>query len=383
MKIGIFTETFLPQVNGVVVSQCNINRELVKKGHKIMVFTVGDGPKKVDNYPVYRFRGYTFRPYPEYRYFKPNFLDWTTMKSKNLDVIHSRTPFTLGVTAKNLAKRTGKPIVGTFDTPITDYIHYLPVFGSIWPTKYFLEGIARKWTKKYYGWCDVVTAPSELTKKQLLAWGFENNIQVVSNGIDTKKYNPKNYDKKLKSSLCPNGEKLILHVGRITKEKKVESLLKIAQLLGNRNIKFKVLIIGNGPELERLKARTRSLGLGGKIIFAGYVPQKELPRYYASSDLFLTASTVETQGIVLLEALASGLPVVGANAGAIPELVKNRRNGLLFKSEGTTKATDCIEELLKDENLRKMLVKGTVSSIGKHSIGFVVSQVEKLYKSLI
>ena len=383
MHIGIFSETFLPQINGAVVSICNINKELIKRGHKVTVFSVGEGHEKIDRYEVYRFKGWEVKGYPEYKYMAPDHYAWKLMKSKDVDIIHSRTAFPMGVVAKRLAQRTRKPIIGTFDTPITDYVHYVRPFGSVQPTKYILEGIARKWMKKYYGWCDVVTVPSETTKKKLLSWGFKDNIEVVSNGIDTKKFNSENYDKKLKEKLCPKGEKLILHVGRITKEKRVTELLKIAKILDNKKLKFKLLVVGGGPELDNVKLQTKSLGLQKKIIYPGYISQKDLPKYYASADLFLTASTVETQGLVLLESLASGLPVIGADAEAIPELIKNGKNGFLFKSGKPKQAADQVEQVLKDENLRKSLSKNTVKYVKPHSIESVCTEWERIYKGLV
>lgn len=383
MKIGIFTETFLPQVNGVVVSICNVNRCLVKRKHNISVFTVGKGPEKLDNYPVYRFKGITFKPYPEYKILLPNYKIWRIIKKKHLDVIHSRSPFGMGIIAKRLAQSTEKPIVGTFDTPMIDYLHYVPVLGSFGPTKYILGKFTKTYLRKYYGWCDLVTVPSETTKNKLLSMGFKNNIEVVSNGVDIEKYNQKKSDQSLRKKLCPNQEKLILHVGRITKEKRAESLILTAKLLADKKTNFKMLIAGDGPELQKLKNLSASLGLSEKIIFTGYLSQSELPKYYASADMFLTGSTVETQGIVLLEALASGLPVIGADAEAIPELIKNGKNGFLFDYQDLDKASDLAEALIKDENLRKKLSKNCPQSAKNHSIESVCTKMEHIYKSLM
>src|SRR3989344_1194307 len=149
MKIGILTETFLPQINGVVVSICNLNRILIKK-HNITVFTTGERKQVsheiLNGYDIYRFRSVIFRPYPEYRILLPNHESWNKIKSNQFDILHSRTPFTLGIIAKKYAQTTQTPLVGTFDTPIFDYIHYIPFFGSVQPTKYFLQKIAKTYS---------------------------------------------------------------------------------------------------------------------------------------------------------------------------------------------------------------------------------------------
>lgn len=378
MKIGLFTETFLPQVNGVVVSACNINRLLKKKGHDVSVFTVGDGPVNVDGYQVYRFRGVTFKPYPEYKFLLPNHLVWYSINQKELDVVHSRTPYPLGIVADKVAKKKRIPMVATFDTPLSDYIHYIPVFGSIWPTKQLLSSISTKHIKWYYNKACVITAPSETTKKYLLSIGITKSVKVISNGVDTKRFNPKKYDLNLKNKICPNGEKFLLHIGRITKEKDVEFLVKAVEPLLNGGGKIKLVIVGDGPLLPKIKAYVKSKNISKGIIFTGYLSQDEIPRYYASADAFVTASPVETQGIVLLESMASGTPVIGVSAGAVPELVSSR-NGFLF-DKGDVSG---FENIVNDYSKKGSLTKACLKTIEKHTIESVADQVEQLYKDEI
>ena len=144
-----------------------------------------------------------------------------------------------------------------------------------------------------------------------------------------------------------------------------------------------MVIIGEGPYLNKLKHLVNSLDLKEKIIFTGYLDKTHLPAYYATADVFLTGSTVETQGIVLLESLASSLPVIGANAGAIPELIKNGKNGFVFDPENFEQASSLIGEVLADENLRKDLAKNCKPSIRGHEIESIAAKLEKIYKNLI
>ena len=379
MNIGLFTETFLPQVNGVVTSICNINKVLTGRGHNVSIFTVGEGPTKVNGYTIYRFAGATFKPYPEYKFLLPNHAQWAMLVNQPLDIIHTRTPFPLGVMAKQLSKKMGIPIIGTFDTPITDYIHYVPIFGSIQPTEYMLTGLAKRWLRYYYDNCDLLTVPSNVTKNQLIECGFKTRIEVLSNGVDTKRFNPKKLDKKLKQKLCPNDELLILHVGRITKEKNVETLLHIAEKLKKQKVKFKLVIIGKGPVFRKLVILSASLGIQDSLIFTGHVNNEDLPKYYATADVFLTSSTVETQGIVLLESLASGTPVIGADAGAIPEIIKNSETGFLFPPTGLEAAADLIKNYSKDKTISANCVK----AIENHTIENVGIRLETLYKEVV
>ena len=216
----------------------------------------------------------------------------------------------------------------------------------------------------------------------MLSYGFKDNIEVLSNGVDTNLYNANKKDYELKKKICTKGEKLILHVGRITKEKKTDSLIRIAKNLQEKNIKFKMVIVGEGPYLNKLKGLVKSLDLKNNIIFVGYLDKTHLPAYYATADIFLTASTVETQGIVLLESLASGLPVIGADAGAIPELIDGK-NGFVFDPKNFEQASNLIEEVFVDENIRKELSKNCKPSIQGHEIESVAAKLEKIYKKLI
>ncbi|MBI4164062.1 MAG: glycosyltransferase [Candidatus Aenigmarchaeota archaeon] len=379
MKIGVFTETFLPQVNGVVTSICNLNKLLLKKGHSVSIFTVGDGQETIDGYPIYRFRGATFKPYPEYKFLLPNRYQWAFLSQQKLDIIHSRTPFPLGVMAKQLSKTFGIPIIGTFDTPISDYTHYVPFFGSIQPTEYMLSGLAKRWLRYYYGMCDLVTAPSNTTKMDLIKSGLKARIEVLSNGVDTKKFTPKKSDKKLREKICPKGELFILHVGRITKEKNVEFLIKSVEMMVKKGEKIKLVIIGSGPVLKKLQIYVYSRDLQNNIIFTGYVTQQDLPKYYATADVFLTSSPVETQGIVLLESMASGTPVIGTDAGAIPEIVRNGENGYLFPVD----SYDGLYKIIKEYEKTKEMSKACLNTIKEHTIESVGEKLESLYKEML
>lgn len=381
MKIGIFTETFLPQVNGVVTSICNMNRILLRYGHRVSVFTVGKGPERVDGYDVYRFKGMTFKPYPGYKFFLPTPRAWRFMKERGVDIAHVRSSVVMGVVARRLSKKLGVPIIGTFDTPLSEYIHYIPMLGSFAPTRYLLSRAANRYIVWCYNQCDLVTAPSHTAREYLIKSGCRKRIDVVSNGVDTEKYSPRNRDGRLKIKHYPDNEFLIIHVGRIAKEKNVSVLIEAGRLLCKRGFNFKLVIIGDGPARAELQSMVRKLGLQRHIEFAGHVPEEQLCKYYASADLFVTASTVETQGIVLLEAMASGCPVIGANAGAIPELVRDGDNGFLFEPGNAGMLANLIEGMLKDEDLKGMK-RQCLRTIREHSIESVAKRFEGFYREL-
>jgi glycosyltransferase involved in cell wall biosynthesis len=387
MKIGIFTETFLPQVNGVVTSVRNTARMLAKR-NRVAIFTAGTGLRskgyeEMEGYGVHRSRGFVFAPYPEFKIFLPSPNMWKAMILENPDVVHVRSSVVLCLIAKKFARRFKRPIIGTFDTPISDYIHYIPLLGRRGPSKSFLSLLAKRYTVWFYNHCDLVTAPSETTKKELRKWGVRKPIEVVSNGVDVKRFSPANRNKKFRRSFCPAGRPLVLHVGRMTKEKSVSELVKAAELLKKKNRKFMMVIIGRGPALGGLKRMVARKSLSDVVVFPGFIGDGDLPKYYANADVFVTASRVETQGIVLLEALASGIPVIGADAGATPELVVKGRNGLLYGPGKPEELAACLENLFNDSSTRRKMGKAGREMVLGHSVENVALKTERIYKRLL
>lgn len=390
MRIGIFSESFLPQVNGVVTSICNTSRILVSKGHHVRIFTSGGGLRKTTHermgcFDVYRLGGFTFKPYPAYKIPLPTSSKWVFLlkNARDLDVLHTRGPITLGLLAKRLSQKLNIPIIGTFDTPLSHYVrHYIPLAGSLKPSRYFLSKLANRYSIWFYNRCRVVVAPSRITGDWLRKLGCRREIRVISNGVDTKKYNPRNRSEAIRKRFCPGNGFFILHVGRVTREKRIHVLIKAAESLHKRGVKFKLVIAGDGPARAELQKVVREHGLSGCVLFTGYVPEEDLPLYYASADLFVTASTVETEGIVLLEAMASGIPIIGANAGGIPELINDDENGFLFEPGNHEMLSNLIEVTLNDGYLKRKMGRLNRAATEGYSIERTVDEIEKLYKEL-
>ena len=373
MKIGIFTETFLPQINGVVTSICNNSKFLVKKKHVIDVFSVGkESHKRIDGYNAHFFKGVTFRPYPDYKIFLPKPATMRFLKKQDLDIIHSHGPFTMGIAAYRLSRKRNIPLIGTYHTPVQDYIQYLPLVGRSRLTKSTIHKSVKKYVVWYFNRCKLVTAPSKIIAKELVNMGCKRPVTDLSNGVDMNKFRPKKSN--LKRGLCKKNESLLLYVGRVAAEKNVEELIKLAELL-KEGLEFKLLIVGKGPKESMIKNEVKRKGLDNIILFGG-CSEKQLLDFYSSADLFISPSTVETQGIVFLEALSSGCPVVAANAGATPELIKNRKNGLLFKPHSIEDFAEKVEKALK---INKNLRKNTRKSIEPHSIESVGKELERIY----
>jgi glycosyltransferase involved in cell wall biosynthesis len=381
MKIGIFTESFLPQVNGVVTSICNAANGLSKK-HDVEIFTVGKGPARAASCKVHRFSGAKLPTYSDYRFFVPSRDVWGRLSNIRLDIVHVRSSLPFGLIALRFARKRQVPLVGTFDTPLSDYVHYVPLFGKIKITKKLLSNTALKYMIWFYNKCNVVIAPSNVTREWLRKAGCKSEIIVLSNGVDTKRFSRKKRSISLKRKFCPKNEIMLLHVGRMGKEKAVDVLVKAAKTMKQKGMKFVMVMVGKGPALTSLKAMSKQFGIDDCVHFLGFVADKDLPKYYASADVFVTASPVETEGLVMLEAMASGLPVVGANAGAIPDIIRPGNNGFVFKPNDHKDFVRKVSGLV-DVKERTRMSKNAIKVSKDFSVEKTVKMLEEIYTNLM
>jgi 1,2-diacylglycerol 3-alpha-glucosyltransferase len=380
LKIAFYTDTYLPAVDGVVTSIINSREELTRRGHEIYIFTSGDRsarPIVEIEKNVFAVPGVKFKKYPQYRLAIFPFLSSVKLNEIKPDIIHSHTPFMMGLSALLLAKINRIPIVGTFHTFFTDK-KVLDEYGT---NNEFGKKMMIKYSWPYarffYTKCNRVIAPSHVTMGVLSKHGIENTV-VVPNSVDLKKFNPSVSGEKLREKLL-NGKdgKIVMYLGRMSKEKRIDVILRAAKRLQGRNIKF--VFVGSGPSLNHYTSMAARYGLGESTHFTGFVESSMLPKYYAASDVFCTASTFETQGVVLLEAMALGKPVVGADALAIKEIVKNGRNGEKFKPGDSKSCAKMIERVINNIDS----YKETVETAKKYSVKKTTDMLLDVYRELI
>ena len=235
-----------------------------------------------------------------------------------------------------------------------------------------LSGLAKRWLRYYYGLCDLVTVPSETTKQQLIRDGFKVRMEVVSNGVDTKRFNQKKFDKKLKQTICPKGELFVLYVGRITKEKNIDFIIK-----NFPHTDFKLVITSDGPYREGLEKLVSKLGVEKNVVFTGYLSKNSLDDFYSLADIFVMASKTETQGMVLIEAALRKLPTVVLGYPVIGDFVKENGTGLVA-SEGDF--SDAIESAYKE---RKKFMNNCLKAAKKYDIKKCTKQLISVYENAI
>ena len=376
MNIAFYTDSFYPAVDGVVISISNFTRELEKRGHKVYIFTAGNSKNNDKSMNVFFMRGIKFSKYPQYTVAMFPFLSSLKMRELDIDIVHAHTPFSIGLAALTNARLNKLPLVSTFHTLFNDNA----VINEYVSSNNFMRDAIKKYSwnyaKFFYNKCDRVITPS-VTIEDLLKKNGITNTTVVENGIDLKKFNNKIRSMHVKNWITDGKDyKLVLYVGRISKEKRIDTLLKAANILKNKRIFFG--IVGTGPALEHYKEIAQKYKLD-KVKFLGFVENNDLPKYYNAADIFCIPSTFETQGIVSIEAMACGKPVVGADYMALKELIINGVNGEKFKPGDFKDCAKKIEKVL--DNIEEY--NKTISTIKKYSIEKVTDKLIKVYEELI
>ncbi len=363
MRIGFFTDTFLPQKNGVVTSLLSFGPELVGRGHEVFVFCPESNVREFQGMAVYSYPAVTFRPYPEFRIAVPQGRD----KAPKLDIVHTHSPFTMGFFGWRVAKLQGIPRVSTFHTMLSEYVGYVSRLGKL-----LLKPITWKFCKVFYNRHRKLIAPSNVLREVLKKQGIERPIEVIPTGIDLDFFKPIN-KKKARRKLGIGGEKIFLTLGRLGHEKNIDVIFRAM-----KNVDAKLVVAGRGPAAKKLKNLRDGLGIQKKVSFVGYVPENLKPLYYSAADAFILASTSETQGVVVTEAMACGAPVIGTNSLAIPEIVKDGKNGYLFDPHNVKELSRLLQNFEFSEKMRSAALESVVG----YSIQKCVDKLEKFYASL-
>lgn len=387
MRIGIFTDSYTPFINGVTTSVLMLKKGLEKKGHTVYVVTVNnenmkyklDEKGKVLRLPGVPIGIYDYRLTGIYPLKAINII-----KRWNLDVIHCQTEFGVGTFARIIAKQLNIPLVHTYHTMYEDYIHYI--------TKGYFNRTGKKiveYLTLFY--CDKTATELVVPTKKAYElfkekYKVDRNVYIVPTGIEVEKFyleNNRELDivKKRESLGLKRDDFVILFVGRIGSEKNVELLLTSMRYIVNNCPKAKLLIVGDGPDLNKYKTFVKKQGLEENIIFTGKVPWESIAEYYLIADVFTTASKTETQGLTVIEAMAASLPVVCINDESFTNTVIDNLNGKIFKNKrGYKKA---IIELYNDPKELKRLSNQARISAEMHSSKYFVESILDVYKIAI
>jgi len=382
VRIAIFTDTFLPQINGIVTVTASLAEHLADRGHHVYIIAPkykgvaeyrhpGVTVKRVPSVPAFFYEEFRFTPFP-------NLEIISYLKKERIDIIHFQTPVTLGLQAVMTARVLKLPLVGTYHTLFSDpqYLRHIKL-GS-----HLAQRLSWSYAAMYYDRCDLITCPTEIVKEELLAHGFKRPIRAISNGIELDTFDNTGWKEK-KRKYNPDG-KLLLFTGRIAHEKNINYLLDCFARIRKEVPGTKLLIVGDGPQMEEVRAHSRALHLAGEVIFAGRMERKQLlaSGIFKACDVFVTASTTETQCISVLEAQANGLPTVGVKERGVTEVVRNRVNGFLVENGDKEAFVHAVVRLLKDDTLRARLGKNAMRDVRKHDMGHIARVWEREYAAL-
>jgi glycosyltransferase involved in cell wall biosynthesis len=382
MKILFVTDQYPPMIGGVPTLAHSLATDLAERGHHIEVAapstTVRNGFSVEKGVPVHRFASFEWPAYQGQRIsFLPFLRMRTLIRTLNPDIIHIHSPIVLGRFALILGRRMFKPIIATN--------HFLPVnmhpaLASHWLVGKCISQVAYAYLTSFYNRCTYVTAPTATALNLLREHGLLAPLSAISNGIDLRKFTPGPREPYLRQRLHLPGElPLVLHVNRLSKEKRIEVLLySIPRVQSEAHF----VLAGVGPEERHLRKLTEKLGINRRVSFLGYIEDEDLLALRRDSSIFTIASEAELQSLSTMEAMACGLPVVAANACALPELVHHRENGLLFSSGESEELAYELDALLQDEERRAHMGRASVEIIRAHNRDSVLACWEDLYRCI-
>ncbi len=389
LKIAMFTNNYFPVIGGVPISINRLAKGLERLGHQVYIFAPQypdrDDRKKETDLNIFRCK--------LLYYFRKKGMDMPIcntfnkaldkkFKSLDIDLVHCHHPFILGTKGLSLARKEGIPAVFTYHTRLEKYAHYLP--GILFFRKLFANRISHFIIKRFANKCNAVFAPTNSTREYLRNIGVRRHIKVLPTGVELQNYNYNQQElSSLKKKYKKNNELLLITVSRLSKEKNLYFLLAGLKAVKEKSFrKFKCLIIGDGSEKENLQEYARKTGLNENVKFMGELDHQLVNKYYLISDIFVFSSTTETQGMVLLEAMAGNTPVVAVRSSGTDDVIKNGFNG--YKTaEDMSKWAEKVIKLMENNGLLTETSGNARKMAEKYSVENMACEAERLYHKLI
>ena len=378
LRVAMFTNNYLPFIGGVPISIERLRRglESLKDSVLIVAPRYRDQPQNEDNV----LRVPSLLAMGEKREFRLAniFLKRirTRLKVFQPDVIHLHHPFWLGSLGLFIGRWLRVPVIYTYHTRLEHYAHFVPLPGNL-----FRNLISHALIKRFANKCDAVIVPTDSTEEYLRMIGVKSPTFVQPTGIEYQRFQDVSDDdvNRLRESLKIQDETVFISVSRLSKEKNIDFMIDAIDALRQRTDRpFRFLMIGKGHQHDRLQQRIDELDLGQHFTLVGSVPPEDMATWYHLGDVFLFASKSETQGMVILEAMAAGLPVVAVRSSGIDDVVRQDHNG--FKTpEKQDQWCDRVQQLLEDDRLRQTLSENALAFAADYSIESFASDVREIY----
>lgn len=390
MRVGIFTESYPPLVNGVSTSILMLEHALTKLGHEVFIITVSDNKKDYvleNKGHILRLPSVNLANCYDYKMTSVYPIKAVNMiKKMNLDVIHSNVEFTVGIFARVVSEQLSIPLVHTYHTNWEDYTHYIT------KNKKILDDICKKLLKYLVVFFEDKTVTELIVPSNKIynlfkdKYKFTKNIHIIQTGIETSKFYKEKFNLKdinsLKKKLgIKKKDFVVMTVSRLAKEKSVDRIINNHKELVKKYSNMKLLIVGDGPDIDKLKDEAKSLGVSDSVIFTGKVPLSDIPIYYQLGNVFVTASKSETQGLTVVEAISSSLPVVAVKDDSFVNSVIEDFNGFVFTED--EKYINSISKLYEDKDLYNRLSNQSRLLSADFSSEYFALKVLKVYETAI
>jgi 1,2-diacylglycerol 3-alpha-glucosyltransferase len=337
-------------LGGVPIAVDTIRRGLEALGHEVVVVAPRMAGADDAGAPVIRVPAIPAPTYPDFALPLPLAPSLTRrLLGLDLDVLHAQHPFLLGVSARRLARAAGRPLVFTYHTLYDRYAHYVPLPTGIVARR------AIRWSVGFADTADLVLAPSEFVARRLRTQGVRRPVEVLPTGVDLDRFRPGDRAAARRALGLAAADRVLLYAGRLDREKNLGFLLDaIARVAVPRT---RLLLVGRGTQAATLRRVAADRGLADRVEFRGGVTPDHVVPYYQAADAFVFASTTETQGLAILEAMACGLPVVAVRASGIEEVVAEGVSGLLV-AEDPSDFAGAVGQVLVDPDLARKLATG-------------------------
>jgi 1,2-diacylglycerol 3-alpha-glucosyltransferase len=386
MRIVIAGQNYLPNLNGAAVFTTHLAEGLAERNHQVVAIVPSDQCHSYQveqhNVRMQRIRALPLSPkIPDVRitYFSDTEVRRILSEFKPR-IVHIQDHYPLSRSVIRQARYLHLPVVATNHFLPGNILLHVPFFRAI------TKGLSRllwKMLLDVFNQADIVTTPTETAARILREQQLQVEVRAISCGVDLERFFPDNQVnriKKRKSYGLDPDKLLYLYLGRVDRDKGVNLLLPLFQELHRDDVQL--AIAGKGSYLSALKARVKTNGRNGKVVFLGFIPEDELPALLNSADVFIMPSRIELQSIATLEAMATGLPVLAANAGALPELVDNNVNGYLFRPDDQEDAARAVNLMSEYPEQRSSMKCASLSKVQEHDIHNTLLKFENLYREI-
>lgn len=368
MRIALFTETFLPKVDGIVTRLRHTVEYLQRYGDRVLVISPDGGLTEYKGAKIYGVPGFPLPLYPELKLALPRPSIGRVLETFQPDIVHVVNPAVLGLAGIYYAKAMQLPLVASYHTHLPQYLQH---YGLA-----MLEGLLWELLKSGHNQAAINLCTSTAMMEELTAHGIER-VKLWQRGVDTELFQPHLASREMRSRLSQGNpdSPLLLYVGRLGAEKEIDRIKPVLEAIPNARL----ALVGDGPHREALKMHFA----GTPTNFVGYLGGVELASAYASADAFIFPSRTETLGLVLLEAMAAGCPVVAARSGGIPDIVSDGVNGYLFDPTDDRGAIAATQRLLVNQQERETLRQNARNEAERWGWGAATRQLQDYYRTVV